>query len=1144
MAAEPMQRVGEERRRRSTVDGPRGSPPRGHGVRVLARLRPLVSGEEEPDIPCVRMQPGGTQLEVLLEPRALLTDSVSRNRRRTIGTIPNGYNTRSAATLNDTARNMGLVDSSSSNPGTRDLESRTFSFDKVFDASVSDDQVFDELQDELKGALDGEAVCILAYGATGSGKTHTVTNLAERAARQLDQQAESLELTGLRLEITVQIVEIYNEQFRDLLSQDTSQQEPPKLKMSTPTSNWNLQGVNHRVITRDGNNGIMKSLQAALRFGQAQRATSSTSVHGRSSRSHLVMMLYLATQDPATGRRTIGRLSLVDLAGSERIKSSEATGDRLKEAQHINRSLSALADVVVAKEKGVAHVPYRNSKLTHLLQDALGGQQNSRTVIIVALPPTRMALGETLHSLQLSSRLNSIAVQKGSRNSLYLQLPGGVPDEEALRMEAERLRTESARVRSREELVEERERNLEERERELEEMKNKLEALRILKEEELRAIGKVFSNDRLAGIHSSSPPSPVMEVDSSVEKSAELDKAWESTAEEGQKSPSSDELHQPQPEPELQPADDLDELSTSQAEAEKLMSKVDEAGQLSPEKMPNILQAEASKQEDTAEDTEGLQHSDSQSVKDPEVEESPVGTVELDASPTSPASRGAQRPSLSGSSGSWKWADPREQENLLPSVPSPARRRSGRSSVPPSPSAFCEEQGSSLMQVSCIEHPAEEPSASESDIAVVLPRETEAETAPSFQPVMDGEEDELTYAVIGTGAEKSLSREGCKESQSRSLLADEAFVGGTSGEADVFDAGQDTSLSDSVTLPALPTLCREQQQLRSRSRSARSPKEYIVEEISPKYAKELTKRAKPWTTRAGDPAEDSLDEEFSGGKTPFLMLSSPLDDTSEGADSPSHFSCGGISESSDEADIKDRLTQVLQIKPKQEQSRRPQMTSYVRGAGSCSPSRAGAPTPCHSHPGPAIPATGRASARSGSHGRDGPRAASASIHDRPWSSYHVPPLQRLGSPLGTRRGAQSLQPNPSSVAAAAAAAAASGNLTTPRPGCRTAEALGGSKVGYRSASSSPRAPVNVWTGAAVRQTSSRSPGPLHSHRGGFAQTCQSGSSMRATTPRVAVATHASSNHHRTPQRVQPYMASSLVSNARTASSQIARVPVR
>ncbi|CAJ1384820.1 unnamed protein product, partial [Effrenium voratum] len=85
-----------------------------------------------------------------------------------------------------------------------------------------------------------------------------------------------------------------------------------------------------------------------------------------------------------------------------------ATGERLREAQHINRSLSALADVVVAKEKGVPHVPYRNSKLTHLLQDALGGQQNSRTVIIIALPPTRSSLGETLHSLQLSARLNSL----------------------------------------------------------------------------------------------------------------------------------------------------------------------------------------------------------------------------------------------------------------------------------------------------------------------------------------------------------------------------------------------------------------------------------------------------------------------------------------------------------------------------------------------------------------------------------------------------------------------------------------------------------------------------------------------------------------------------------------------------------------
>ena len=121
-----------------------------------------------------------------------------------------------------------------------------------------------------------------------------------------------------------------------------------------------------------------------------------------------------------------GKLSLVDLAGSERLKRSEAVGERRREAQHINRSLSALADVISAKERRVSHVPYRNSKLTQLLQDALGGAEHCRTVVIVTLPPTKECLNDTLHSLQFSQRLTAVAlptpvVERTRRLSLRLE---------------------------------------------------------------------------------------------------------------------------------------------------------------------------------------------------------------------------------------------------------------------------------------------------------------------------------------------------------------------------------------------------------------------------------------------------------------------------------------------------------------------------------------------------------------------------------------------------------------------------------------------------------------------------------------------------------------------------------------------------
>jgi len=199
-------------------------------------------------------------------------------------------------------------------------------------------------------------------------------------------------------------------------------------------------------------------------------------------------------RDAATGAlQQAGKLSLVDLAGSERVKRSEATGERLREAQHINRSLSALADVISAKERRVAYVPYRNSKLTHLLQDALGGQQQCRTIVIVALPPSRRSLSDTMHSLQLSSRLTALSIPMVAPRRSLSTLPepyrcagqqlrrlSSAPGAqglygEHLSMEVERLRGEFAQVS--EQLTDCRSR-LEERDRELEEAQKQNRRLR------------------------------------------------------------------------------------------------------------------------------------------------------------------------------------------------------------------------------------------------------------------------------------------------------------------------------------------------------------------------------------------------------------------------------------------------------------------------------------------------------------------------------------------------------------------------------------------------------------------------------------------------------------------------------------------
>eukprot|EP00913_Durusdinium_trenchii_P032280 g30225.t1 len=145
------------------------------------------------------------------------------------------------------------------------MDSRVFLFDDLFDGEATDDEIFSSIQDELDAAVAGEAVCILAYGATGSGKTHTVTQLAQRAAGELERQALAMSSGGIKLEITVQLVEIYNDQLRDLLAEGAQ----PRLRVSVSSSGSALLGAVSQCISSDSAGGIAKMLGQVLRTGQA-----------------------------------------------------------------------------------------------------------------------------------------------------------------------------------------------------------------------------------------------------------------------------------------------------------------------------------------------------------------------------------------------------------------------------------------------------------------------------------------------------------------------------------------------------------------------------------------------------------------------------------------------------------------------------------------------------------------------------------------------------------------------------------------------------------------------------------------------------------------------------------------------------------
>ncbi|KAJ0260655.1 Kinesin-like protein KIN-14K [Hirschfeldia incana] len=269
---------------------------------------------------------------------------------------------------------------------------RFFKFNKVFGPSSTQEEVFLDTRPLIRSLLDGYNVCIFAYGQTGSGKTYTMSgpsiNSEEhwgvnyRALNDLFHLTQSSQ-NAVIYEVGVQMVEIYNEQVRDLLSDDG------------PIPDASM----HCVRSTD-------DVLELMNIGLMNRAVGATALNEKSSRSHSVLSVHVRGVDVKTDSELRGSLHLVDLAGSERIDRSEVTGDRLKEAQHINKSLSALGDVIFALAHKNPHVPYRNSKLTQVLQNSLGGQ--AKTLMFVQINPDEDSYAETVSTLKFAERVSGV----------------------------------------------------------------------------------------------------------------------------------------------------------------------------------------------------------------------------------------------------------------------------------------------------------------------------------------------------------------------------------------------------------------------------------------------------------------------------------------------------------------------------------------------------------------------------------------------------------------------------------------------------------------------------------------------------------------------------------------------------------------
>ncbi|CAN1860090.1 Kinesin-like protein KIN-14I [Linum perenne] len=282
---------------------------------------------------------------------------------------------------------------------------KSFSFNKVFGPSATQAEVFGDMQPLIRSVLDGFNVCIFAYGQTGSGKTFTMTgprDLTEksqgvnyRALGDLFHLAEQRRDT-FRYNVAVQMIEIYNEQVRDLLVSDGSNKRYPF------SFHFYSQLVYANLVPVSSTSDVID----LMNLGHRNRVVGATALNDRSSRSHSCLTVHVQGKDLTSGNILRGCMHLVDLAGSERVDKSEVRGDRLKEAQHINRSLSALGDVIASLAQKNPHVPYRNSKLTQLLQDSLGGQ--AKTLMFVHVSPEPDAVGETISTLKFAERVATV----------------------------------------------------------------------------------------------------------------------------------------------------------------------------------------------------------------------------------------------------------------------------------------------------------------------------------------------------------------------------------------------------------------------------------------------------------------------------------------------------------------------------------------------------------------------------------------------------------------------------------------------------------------------------------------------------------------------------------------------------------------
>ncbi|XP_034390152.1 kinesin-like protein KIF21A isoform X5 [Cyclopterus lumpus] len=322
---------------------------------------------------------------------------------------------------------------------------KSFTYDYMFDMDSQQEAIYSSCTEKLiEGCFEGYNATVFAYGQTGSGKTYTMgtgfdVNIGEeelgiipRAVHHLykgiEQRRQAAQEQGSpapEFKINAQFLELYNEEVLDLFdsTRDKDQKSHIKIHEDTAGGIYTV-GVTTRTVSSEA------EMMQCLKLGALSRTTASTQMNVQSSRSHAIFTIHLCqvrvcasdNQESESDNRVsngnsemdeyetlTAKFHFVDLAGSERLKRTGATGDRAKEGISINCGLLALGNVISAlgdRSKRSSHVPYRDSKLTRLLQDSLGG--NSQTVMIACISPSDRDFMETLNALKYANRARNI----------------------------------------------------------------------------------------------------------------------------------------------------------------------------------------------------------------------------------------------------------------------------------------------------------------------------------------------------------------------------------------------------------------------------------------------------------------------------------------------------------------------------------------------------------------------------------------------------------------------------------------------------------------------------------------------------------------------------------------------------------------